>query len=186
MSIESVMPSSHLILCCSLRLPSVLPSVRVFSSESVLCIRWPKCWSFSLSISPSNEYTGLISLRMDWLDPHLVRNVEELVFSSGCCFLKRSWCVLKCLGRICLRSLKRGENTGKRRDDQGPHVLERKGIWNLEGRVILMGGQNHKGMCVCVCVRGGRWWGGEPWTVRQEALVHEFKGGEKKFTVLKS
>ena len=69
MSIESVMPSSHLILCRSLLLlPSVSPSIRVFSNESVLCNRWPKYWSFSFSISPSNEYSGLISFRMDWLD----------------------------------------------------------------------------------------------------------------------
>ena len=69
MSIESVMPSNHLILCCSLLLlPSVFPSIRVFSSESALPIRWPKYWSFSFSISPSNEYSGLISFRIDWLD----------------------------------------------------------------------------------------------------------------------
>ena len=68
MSIESVMPSNHLILCHLLLLPSVLPSIRVFSSEWVLRIRWPKCWSFSFSISPSNEYSGLISFRMDWFD----------------------------------------------------------------------------------------------------------------------
>ena len=69
MSIESVMPSNHLILCHPLFLqPSIFPSIRVFSSESVLCIRWPKDWSFSFSISPSNEYSGLISFRMDWLD----------------------------------------------------------------------------------------------------------------------
>ena len=68
-SIESVMPSSHLILCRPLLLlPSILPSIRVFSKESVLRIRWPKFWSFSFSISPSNEYSGLISFRMDWLD----------------------------------------------------------------------------------------------------------------------
>ena len=69
MSIESVMPSSHLILCRPLLLlPSIFPSIRVFSNESVLHIRWPKYWSFSFSISPSNEYSGLISFRMDWLD----------------------------------------------------------------------------------------------------------------------
>ena len=69
MSIELVMPSNHLILCCPLLLlPSIFPSIRVFSDESVLCIRWPKYWSFSFNISPSNEYSGLISLRMDWLD----------------------------------------------------------------------------------------------------------------------
>ena len=69
MSIESLMPSIHLILCCSfLLLPSILLSIRVFSSESALCIRWPKYWNFSFSISPSNEYSGLISFRIDWCD----------------------------------------------------------------------------------------------------------------------
>ena len=68
MSTESVMPSNHLILCHPLLLPSIFPSIRVFSNESVLRIRWPKYWSFSFSISPSNEHPGLISFRMDWLD----------------------------------------------------------------------------------------------------------------------
>ena len=69
MSIESVMPFNHLILCCPLLLlPSIFPSIKVFSNGSVLYIRWPKYWSFSFSISPSNEYSGLISFRMDWLD----------------------------------------------------------------------------------------------------------------------
>ena len=67
MSIEWVMLSNHLILCCPL-LPSIFPSIRVFSSESVLHIRWPKCWNLSFSISPSNEYSGLISFRIDWFD----------------------------------------------------------------------------------------------------------------------
>ena len=69
MSIELVMPSNHLILCHPLLLlSSIFPSIRVFSNESVLCIRWPKYWSFSFNIIPSNEYPGLISFRMDWLD----------------------------------------------------------------------------------------------------------------------
>ena len=69
MSIDSVMPSNHLILCHPLLLPpSIFPSNRVFSNESVLCIRWPKYWSFSFHISPSTEYLGLVSFRMDWLD----------------------------------------------------------------------------------------------------------------------
>ena len=69
MSIELVMPSNHLILCHPLLLlPSIFPSIRVFSNESALCIRWPKYWSFTFNISPSNEYPGLISFRMDWLD----------------------------------------------------------------------------------------------------------------------
>ena len=68
MSIKSVMAFNYLFLCCPLLLPSIFPSNKVFSYESVLCIRWPKYWSFSFSISPSNEYSGLISFRMDWLD----------------------------------------------------------------------------------------------------------------------
>ena len=68
MSIESVMPSNHLILCRPFLLPSNFPSIRVFSNESAIHIRWPKYWSFSFSISPSNEHPGLISFRMDWLD----------------------------------------------------------------------------------------------------------------------
>ena len=68
MSIELVMPSSHLILCCPLLLPPIPPSIRVFFNESTLRIWWPKYWTFSFSISPSNEHPGLISFRMDWLD----------------------------------------------------------------------------------------------------------------------
>ena len=67
-SIQSIMPSNHLILCHPLLLPSIFPSIRVFSNESALCIRWPKYWSFSINISPSNEHPGLISFKMDWLD----------------------------------------------------------------------------------------------------------------------
>ena len=68
MSIELVMPPNHLILCCPLLPPLIFPSIRVFSNESVLCIRWPKYWNFSFNISSSNERSGLISFRMDWLD----------------------------------------------------------------------------------------------------------------------
>ena len=82
MSIVSVMPSNHLILCHPLLLlPSIFSSIRVFSNESALCIRWPKYWSFSFSISPSNEHPGLISFRMDWLD--LLQSKElSRVFSN--------------------------------------------------------------------------------------------------------
>ena len=74
MSIEWVMLSNHVILCCCLLLlPSIFPSIRVFSNESVLCIRWPKYWSLSFNISPSNEHPGLIWFRMDWLDLHAVQ-----------------------------------------------------------------------------------------------------------------
>ena len=78
LSIESVMPSNHLVLCCPLLLlPSIFPSIRVISNESVLCMRWPKYWSFSFSISSSNEFSGLISFRRDWLDFLAVRDSQE-------------------------------------------------------------------------------------------------------------
>ena len=94
MSIESVMPSSHLIFCHPLLLlPPVPPSIRVFSHKSTLCMRWPKYWSFSFSISPSNEYPGLISFRMDWLDLLAVQGLLKSLLqhhSSKASILQRS------------------------------------------------------------------------------------------------
>ena len=94
MSIKSVMPSNHLILChLLLLLPSIFPSIRVFSNKSVLLIRWPKYWSFSFSISPSNEYSGLISFRMDWLDLLAVQGTLKILLqhhSSKAWILQRS------------------------------------------------------------------------------------------------
>ena len=94
MSIESVMPCSHLILCRPLlQLPSIFPSIRVFSNELVLSIRWPKYWSFSLNISPSNEHSGLISFRMDWLDLLVVQGTLKSLLqhhSSKASILRRS------------------------------------------------------------------------------------------------
>ena len=82
MSIELMMPSSHLILSCPLLLlPSIFPSIRVFSNESVLCIRWPKYWSFNFNISPFNEYSELISFRMDWVELFAVQGTLK-VFSN--------------------------------------------------------------------------------------------------------
>ena len=93
-SIESVMPSNHLILCCPLLLlPLVFPSIRVFTSESVLRIRWPNYWSFSFSINPSNEYSGLISFRVDWLDLLTVQGTLKSLLqhqSSKASILRRS------------------------------------------------------------------------------------------------
>ena len=83
MSITWVMPSNHLILCHPLLLlPSIFPSIRVFSTESVICIRWPKFWSFSFSSSPCDEYSGLIFFRMDWLDLLAVQGTLKRVFSN--------------------------------------------------------------------------------------------------------
>ena len=83
MSIKLVMPSNHLILCCTfLLLPSIFPSIRVFSNESDLPIRWPKYWSFSFNISPSNEHSGLISFRMDWLDLLVVQGTLKSLLQN--------------------------------------------------------------------------------------------------------
>ena len=94
MSFDLVMPSNHLILCCPLLLPpSIFPSIRVFSSQSVLHIRWRKYWSFSFSISPSSEYSGLISFRMDWLDLLAVQGTLKSILqhhSSKASILLRS------------------------------------------------------------------------------------------------
>ena len=93
MSIELVMPSNHLILCYPLPLPpSIFPSIRVFSNESVLHIRWPKYWSFSFSISPSNEYSGLISFRTDWLDLLAVQGTLNSLLQHHSSKASILWC----------------------------------------------------------------------------------------------
>ena len=93
MSIELVMPSNHLILCHPLLLwPSIFPSIRVFSNESVLLIRWPKNWSFSFRISPSNEYSGLISFRMDWLDLLVVQGTLKSLLQHHSSKASILWC----------------------------------------------------------------------------------------------
>ena len=93
MPIEWVMPSNHLILCRPLLLPpSIFPSIRVFSNESVLRIKWPKYWSLSFSISPSNEYSGLISLRMDWLDLLAVQGALKSLLQHHCSKASILWC----------------------------------------------------------------------------------------------
>ena len=94
MSIELVMPSNHLILCCPLLLlPSIFPSIKVFSNELALCIRWPKIWSFSFNISPSNEHPALISFRMDWVDLLAVQGTLKRLlqhYSAKASILRRS------------------------------------------------------------------------------------------------
>ena len=107
MSIESVMLSNHLSLCILLLLllllPSVFPSIRVFSCESAICIRWPKYWSFSFSISPSNEYSGLISFRIDWFDLLAVQGTLKSLLQK--CFSQRQcwWSMWACaFGCLCL------------------------------------------------------------------------------------
>ena len=92
-SIKSVKPSNHLILCHPLLLlPSIFPSIRVFSNESTLCMRWPKYWSFSFSISPSNEHPGLISFRMDWLDLLAVQGTLKSLLQHHSSKASILWC----------------------------------------------------------------------------------------------
>ena len=100
LSIELVMPSNHLILCCPfLFLPSIFPSIRVFSDESVLRIRWPKYWGFSFSISPSNEYSGFISFRIDWLDLLAVQGTPKSLLqrhsSKASVLLRSAFCIVQ-------------------------------------------------------------------------------------------
>ena len=101
MSIESVIPSNHLILCCPLLLlPSIFPSIRVFSNESVLFIRWPKYWSFSFNISPSNEHPALISFRMDWLDLLAVQGTHKSLLQHHSSKASILWCSAFCLVQL--------------------------------------------------------------------------------------
>ena len=92
MSIELVMPSNHLVLCCPLLLPSIFPSIRVFSNESVLRIWWSKHWSFNFSISPSNEYSRLISFRIDWLDLLVVQETLKSLLQHHSSKASILWC----------------------------------------------------------------------------------------------
>ena len=99
MSIESMMPPSHLVLCHHfVLLPSIFPSIKVFSNEAVLCFRWPRYWSFSFSISPSSEYSGLISFRVDWLDLFAVQGTLKSLFQHH----RSKASILQCLVFIIL------------------------------------------------------------------------------------
>ena len=122
MSIELVMPSNHLILCCPLLpLPSIFPRIRVFSNESTLCIRWPKDWSFSFSLSPSNEYSGLITCRIDGLDLLAVQGILKSLLqhhSSKASILQRSAFFMAHFSHPCMTTgkttaLTRGTLAGK-------------------------------------------------------------------------
>ena len=126
MSIKSVMPSIHPIFCHPLLLPSIFPSIRVFSSESVLHIRWPECSSLSFSISPSNEYSGLISFRMDWLDLLAVqRTLKSLLqcHSSKASIIQHSTFLIVQLSHPYITTGKTMALTGRTFDDKemAPH-----------------------------------------------------------------
>ena len=126
MSIESVMPSNYLILCWPLLfLPSIFPSIRVFSNESVLCIRWPKYWSFSFNISPSNEHSGLISFRMDWLDLLAVQGTLKSLLQHH----SSKASILQCSAFSIVQLSHPYMNTGK------TIALTR---WNFAGKVMFL------------------------------------------------
>ena len=126
MSIESVMPSNHLILCCPLLLPpSIFPSIRVFSNESALCIRWPKYWSYSFSSNPSNEHPGLISFRMDWLDLLAVQGTLKSLLQHH----SSKASILRCSAFFTVQLLHPYVTTGK------TMVLTR---WTFVGKVISL------------------------------------------------
>ena len=113
MSFESVMPSNHLILCHPLLLlPFIFPSIRVFSSKSALGIRWPKYWSFSFSNSPSNEYSGLISFRIDWLDLLAVQGTLKSLLQHHSTKASILWCTVVTLNKC-------GKNRGGGKSDMG-------------------------------------------------------------------
>ena len=153
MSIESVMLSNHLILCHPLLLlPSIFPSIRVFSNESVLCIRWPKYWRFSFSISPFNEYSGLISFRMDWLDLLAVQGTLKSLLQHH----RSEASILRCSAFFIVQL-------------SHPYVTTGKNIsltrWTFVYKVIHMLNPNSQS----VCIRGWRlwrWWGHESYTLK--------------------
>ena len=124
------MPSNHLILCRPLLFPpSIFPSTRVFSDESVICIRWPKYWSFSFSISPSNEYSGLISFKLDWLDLHAVQGTLKNLLHSVQLNHSSKASILQCSAFIIVQLLRPYMTTGK------TIALTR---WTLVGKVMSL------------------------------------------------
>ena len=124
MSIELVMPSNHLILCHPLLLlPSIFPSIRVFSSESVLHIRWPKYWSFSFSISPFSEYSGLISFKIDWFDFLAVQGTLKSLLQHHSSKASILWCSAFFMVQLSHPSMTTGKTTALTRMDLASKVM---------------------------------------------------------------
>ena len=113
MSIESVMPSNHLILCRPLLLPpSIFPSIRVFSNESVLCLRWPNYWSFNFNIRPSNEHSGLIYIRIDWFDVLAVQGTLKSLLQHHSSKASILWCSAFLIVQLSYPYMTTGKNIG--------------------------------------------------------------------------
>ena len=165
------MPSNHLILCRPLLLPtSIFPSIRVFSNESVLCVRWPKYWSFSFSISSSNEYSGLISFRMDWLDLLAVQGTlksllqhhssKASIFQRSAFFIVQLSHPYKTTGKITVtgkvvhwfgqRQSITEVRTGRSSLRESTHT--KPGLFWVAGQCLVFFLPRKERMCVCVCV----------------------------------
>ena len=136
MSIELVIPSNHLILCHPLLfLPSIFPSVSVFSNESVLCIRWPKYWSFNFSISPSNEYSGLISFRIDWLDLLVVQGISKSLLQHHISKASVLLCSSFFIVQLSYPYMNTGKNIALTRQTFVGKVMSL--LWNMLSRLVI-------------------------------------------------
>ena len=165
MSIVSVMPSNHLILCRPLLLlPSIFPSIRVFSNESALHIRWPKYWSFSFNISPSNEHPGLISFRIDWLDLLAVQGTQSFLqhHSSKASIL---WCSAFFVVQLSHPYMTTGKTIALTRQTVVGKVMSL--LFNMPSRLIIslftfMHWRRNDNPLQCSCLEnprdGGAWW----------------------------
>ena len=139
-SIKSVMSSNHLILCHPLLPPSIFPSIRVFSKKSVLCIRWPKYWSFSLSTSPSNEYSGLISFRINWFDLVAVQGtLKSLLHTARGSARARKGDLLCTNNPPCDRCKLWGKDRAYSSPGPGTKQSLRTGLWSRRSRMISRG-----------------------------------------------
>ena len=135
MSIELVMPSSHIILCRPLLLlPSILPSIRVFSNKSALCIRWPKYWTFSFNILPSNEYSGLISFRTDWLDLLAVQGTLKSLLQHHHSKVSVLWCSAFCIVQLSHPYMTTGKTIALTRWTVGGIVMSL--LFNMLSRLV--------------------------------------------------
>ena len=136
MSIESVMPSNHLILCHPLLLlPSIFPSIKVFSNKSALCIRWPKYWSFSFNISPYNEHPGLISFRMDWLDLLAVQGTLKSLLQHYISKASFLWCSAFFIVQLSRPYMTTGKNTALTRRTFVDNVMSL--LFNMLSRLVI-------------------------------------------------
>ena len=180
MSIEAVMPSNHLILCCLLLiLPSVFPSTRVFAYESVLCIRWPRYWSFSFNISPSNEYSGLISFRIDWFILAVQGTLKCLLqhYSSKASILQHSAFFMVQLSHLYMTTGETIVLTSQTFVSKVMSLLccqgllylffQRTSIFNFMSAAIIcsdFGAQENKKVFHCFhCLFALKWWDHMPW-----------------------